>query len=201
MGIISKIFGKQNDINRIKISQLQEEEILLKNRINRLRKDLEEIEISKKRLFDSGVGADYLKKKMLAQELKQLDLNGKLKIKNFLTLHKQYMFVSNLITIKKYQRDLETTAVWNEIQKITPDAFESALIHVNLSGKTFENVVDDLNRIFAMDVADSESSMDDAEKQMFDVWNKVEAGALDLECAKDLFSLNKDLEKTLETPI
>ena len=191
-------FRKTNNLDRLKLPELQEEEMRLKSRINRLRKEIDGIEKEKMRLFNEGVGADLIKKKMLAQELKQLDMSGKLKIKNFLTLHKQYMFVSNLIIIKKYQRDLQTTAVWNKIQTLAPETFESAIIQVNLAGKGFDGVLDDLNRIFALDVSESDMDIDEAEKQMFDIWNSVESGNLEVEAAENLLSLDKEIEKSLE---
>ena len=191
-------FKKNTGIDSLNLSELQEEELCLKSRINRIRKEVDAIEKQKMQLFNEGVGADLIKKKMIAQELKQLDMNGKLKLKNFVTLHKQYMFVSNLIIIKKYQRDLQTTPIWNKIQSVAPEAFESALIKVNLSGKGFENVLDDLNRVFALDVADSDTDMDEAEKQMFDIWNSVESGSLDAAEAESMLSLDKEIEKSLE---
>lgn len=195
---LKNLFKKSNAIDKLRITELQEEELRLKSRINRLRKEIDAIEKDKKCLFNEGIGADLIKKKMIAQELKQLDMSGKLKIKNFLTLHKQYMFVSNLIIIKKYQRDLETTQVWNKIQSLSPENFESALIKVNLSGKGFENILDDLNRIFALDITDSDSDVDEAEKQMFDIWNSVEAGSLNISEAESMLSIEKDIEKSLE---
>ncbi len=191
-------FKKTNNLDKLRVAELQEEELRLKSRINRLRKEIDGIEKEKKKLFNDGVGADMIKKKMIAQELKQLDMSGKLKIKNFLTLHKQYMFVSNLVIVKKYQRDLQITPVWSKIQSLSPEAFESALIRVNLSGKGFENILDDLNRIFAMDLSDSDTDVDEAEKQMFDIWNSVEAGSLDVSEAENLISMDKEIEKSLE---
>lgn len=191
-------FKKQNSIDNLALPELQEEELRLKSRINRIRKEVDAIEKEKMQLFNEGVGADLIKKKMIAQELKQLDMNGKLKIKNFLTLHKQYMFISNLVIVKKYQKDLQMTPIWNKIQSVAPEAFESALIRVNLSGKGFENVLDDLNRVFALDVSDSDMDMDESEKQMFDIWNSVESGSLNAAEAENMLSLDKEIEKSLE---
>ncbi|MDG6249436.1 chromosome assembly protein [Methanocalculus sp.] len=188
---------RRNRIEKLKVSELQEEELKLKSRINRLRKEIDRIEREKKQKFGEGVGADLIKKKMLAQELKQMDMSAKLKVRNFMALHKQYMFISNLVVIKKYQRDLQKTQIWDKIQSISPDAFESSLIQVNLAGKGFENVVDDLNQIFALDIADSDNDLDEAEKQMFEIWNSVETGTLELEEAGGLFSIEKDLEKAI----
>lgn len=189
---------QKNQIAKLKISELQEEELKLKSRINRLRKEIDKIERDKKQKFAEGVGADLIKKKMLAQELKQMDMAAKLKIRNFTSLHKQYMFISNLIVIKKYQRDLQKNQIWEKIQGISPDSFESSLIQVNLAGKGFENVVDDLNQIFALDIADSDNDLDESEKQMFEIWNSVETGSLSEEEAGGIFSIEKDIEKSLE---
>ena len=193
---IASLFHR-NRIEMLTITELQEEEIKLKSRINRLRKEIDRIEREKKLKFSEGVGGDLIKKKMLAQELKQLDMTAKLKVRNFLALHKQYMFISNLVIIKKYQRDLQKTHIWEKIQAISPEAVESALIRVNLSGKGFESVVDDLNQVFALDLSDSDQDLDEAEKQMFEVWTSVETGSLGLDEAKDLFSIEKDIEKAI----
>jgi hypothetical protein len=193
---IASLFHR-NRIEMLTITELQEEEIKLKSRINRLRKEVDRIEREKKLKFAEGVGGDLIKKKMLAQELKQLDMTAKLKVRNFLALHKQYMFISNLVIIKKYQRDLQKTHIWEKIQTISPEAVESALIRVNLSGKGFESVVDDLNQVFALDLSDSDQDLDEAEKQMFEVWTSVETGSLGLDEAKDLFSIEKDIEKAI----
>jgi len=193
---IASLFHR-NRIEMLTITELQEEEILLKSRINRLRKEIDRIEREKKLKFSEGIGGDLIKKKMLAQELKQLDMTAKFKVRNFLALHKQYMFISNLVIIKKYQRDLQKTHIWEKIQTISPETIESSLIRVNLSGKSFETVVDDLNQVFALDLSDSDQGLDDAEKQMFEVWSSVETGSLGLDEAKDLFSIEKDIEKAI----
>jgi len=193
---IASLFHR-NRIEMLTITELQEEDIKLKSRINRLRKEIDRIEREKKLKFSEGVGGDLIKKKMLAQELKQLDMTAKLKVRNFLALHKQYMFISNLVIIKRYQRDLQKTHIWEKIQAISPEAVESALIRVNLSGKGFESVVDDLNQVFALDLSDSDQDLDEAEKQMFEVWTSVETGSLGLDEAKDLFSIEKDIEKAI----
>ncbi|HJK40116.1 MAG TPA: chromosome assembly protein, partial [Methanocorpusculum sp.] len=79
-----------------------------------------------------------------------------------------------------------------------PETFESALIKVNLSGKGFENILDDLNRVFALDISESDTDVDESEKQMFDIWNSVEAGSLDPLEAENLISIEGEIEKSLE---
>lgn len=189
---------KKNPVDKLNPRDLQEEEIRLKNRMERLRKDINKIEKDKKQKFQEGVGSDMMKKKMLAQEIKQLDTEARLKLKNFTTINKQYMFVSNLIVVKKYEQDLKKNKIWDKIGNIGSENFENALIKTSLSGKEFEEVLNDLNRVFEMDITDFESGEDEAETQLLDAWSSVESGAIDVDEVEQTLSLEKSLEKERE---
>lgn len=189
---------KKNPVDKLNTRDLQEEDIRLKNRMERIRKDINKIEKDKKQKFQEGVGADMMKKKMLAQEIKQLDTEARLKLKNFTTINKQYMFVSNLIVVKKYEQDLKKNKIWDKIGNIGSENFENALIKTSLSGKEFEEVLNDLNRVFEMDITDFEAGEDEAETQLLDAWNSVESGAMDVDEVEQTLSLEKSLEKERE---
>ena len=194
MGILDFIRG--NSVERLNNRELKEEEMRLQNHIELARKDIQKLEKQKKDLFKQGVGADMIKKKMLAQQLKHLDMQGQLKIKQFMTMHKQFMFVSNLVIVKQYEKELKQNKIWSKITNIEPSKFESALINVNLKGKSFEEVLNNLNNVFEMSLSDSslEQSTDDTEKQLLDAWSGVETGAIDVEAAQKLVSMEKQME-------
>lgn len=194
MGIFDFIRG--NSVDRLKTRELKEEEMRLQNHIELARKDIQKIEKQKKDIFKQGVGADLIKKKMLAQQLKHLDMKAQLKIKAFMTMHKQFMFVSNLVIVKQYEKELKQSPIWSKITNIEPSKFENALINVNLKGKSFEEVLNNLNNVFEMSLSDSslEQSTDDTEKQLLDAWSGVETGAIDVEDAQKLISMEKQLE-------
>jgi len=194
MGVLDFIRG--NSVERLDTRELKAEEMRLQNHIELARKDIQKIEKQKKDLFKQGVGADLIKKKMLSQQLKHLDMQAQLKIKQFMTMHKQYMFVSNLIVVKQYEKELKQNKIWSSITNIEPSKFENALINVNLKGKSFEDVLNNLNNVFEMSLSDSslEQSTDDTEKQLLDAWSGVETGAIDVESAQKLISMEKQLE-------
>ena len=189
---------KKNPVDKLNTRDLQEEEIRLKNRMERIRKDINKIEKDKKQKFQEGVWADMRKKKMLAQEIKQLDTEARLKLKNFTTINKQYMFVSNLTVVKKYEQDLKKNKIWDKIGEIGSENFESALINTSLVGKDFDEVLNDLNRVFEMDITDFEAGEDEAESQLLDAWSSVESGAMDVDEVEQTISLEKSLEKERE---
>lgn len=110
MSFLEKIKG--NPLDKMKIRELRSEEIRLKNRVEQIRKEIDKNEKEKKKLFGKGIGADPIKKKMLAQDMKGLDMEAKLKLKNFSTARRQLMFTQNLLIIKNYEKDLKNTEVW-----------------------------------------------------------------------------------------
>jgi len=196
MGLIDFITG--NSVDRLNVRELKEEEMRLQNHIELARKDILKLEKQKKDLFKQGVGADLIKKKMLAQQIKHLDVQAQMKIKQFMTMHKQYMFVSNLVVVKKYEKELKQNKIWSKITSIEPSKFESSLIKVNLKGKSFEEVLNNLNNVFEMSLSESslEASTDETEKQLLEAWSGVETGAINVDEAQKLVSTEKHLEAT-----
>jgi len=195
MAILEKFFG--TPVDRLKLKDLQTEEMRLQNHIEIGRKEIQKLDKKKKDLFKQGVGADLIKKKMLSQEIKHCDTQSQMKIKQFMIMHKQYMFVSNLVIMKKFEKELKQTPLWKKITNIDPAQFENALIHVNLKGKNFEEILGNLNNVFEMGLSDSEleESTDETEKQLMDAWSGVETGAIEVEDAQRMVSTEKQLEK------
>lgn len=188
---------RKNPIEKLSLRELQEEEIRLRNRLERTKKEINNIERKKKQLFQEGVGADVLKKKMLAQEIKSLDLEEKLKLKDFTTAQRQYTFVKNLIVVKKYEKELRKIGIWEKLSKVEPEQLENVLVRVSLDGKEFNDMVDSLNRVFEMEIAEFEATEDQTERELMEAWAKVEAGEADTEEALEKIK-EKELSKELE---
>ena len=188
---------RKNPIEKLSLRELQEEEIRLRNRLERAKKEINNIERKKKQLFQEGVGADVLKKKMLAQEIKSLDLEEKLKLKDFTTAQRQYTLVKNLVIVKRYEKELRKVGIWEKLTKVEPEQLESVLVKVNLDGKEFDEMVNNLNRVFEMEIAEFEATEDQAEKELMEAWAKVEAGEADTEEVLEKVK-EKELSKELE---
>ncbi|MEM2191709.1 MAG: hypothetical protein QW540_09835 [Archaeoglobaceae archaeon] len=167
---------KKNPLEKLSMRELQGEELRLRNKLDRIKRDVNEIEKKKKQLFQEGVGADFLKKKMIAQEIKSLDLEQKLKMKDFMTAQRQYTLIKNLVIVKRYQRELEAQGVWKKLTSMEPEELEKVLIDVNLDGKAFDGILDDLNRVFEMRLADESLKEDPVERDLMEAWAKVESG-------------------------
>ena len=188
---------RKNPIEKLSLRELQEEEIRLRNRLERTKKEINNIERKKKQLFQEGVGADMLKKKMLAQEIKSLDLEEKLKLKDFTTAQRQYTLVKNLVIVKRYEKELRKVGIWEKLTKVEPEHLESVLVKVNLDVKEFDEMVNNLNRVFEMEIAEFEATEDQTERELMEAWAKVEAGEADAEEALEK-AKEKELSKELE---
>ncbi len=198
MGIFDRF--RKNPIEKLSLRELQEEEIRLRNRLERTKKEIERIEKKRKQLFQEGIGADVLKKKMLAQEIKSLDMEQKLRLRDFTTAQKQYTFVKNLIVVKKYEKELRKIGLWDKLSKVEPEQLESVLVKVSLDGREFDEMVENLNRVFEMDIAEFEGTEDQTERELMEAWARVETGEADVEEVTEKIAspkLEKDAEEEL----
>ncbi|WP_175059083.1 chromosome assembly protein [Thermococcus sp. 2319x1] len=188
---------RKNPIEKLSLRELQEEEIRLRNRLERTKREINNIEREKKRLFQEGVGADVLKKKMLAQEIKSLDMEQKLKLRDFMTAQRQYTLVKNLIIVKRYEKELRKVGIWDKLTKVEPEQLENVLVKVNLDGKEFDEMVSSLNRVFEMEIAEFEATEDQTERELMEAWAKVESGEADTEEVLEKIK-EKELSKEME---
>ena len=190
---------KGNPLEKMKIREWRAEELRLQNRVDRIRKDIDKNEKEKKKLFQQGVGADAIKKRMLAQDMVGLDMEAKLKLKNFSTARRELMFGKNMLIIKNYEKELKNVGFWKKITSVAPEKLESYLIKIRLEGKEFDDVLNELSKPFEMEVAEMEGEeMSEGEKKLFDAWDKVEAGSMEAAEAESAFSIDRELERDEE---
>ncbi len=197
MSLWDKVKG--NPLEKMKIRDLRAEEIRLKTRVDHITKDIDKVEKEKRKLFQQGIAAGAIKKRILSQNISGLDMEAKLKLKNFTTARQQLMFIKNMLIVKNYEKELKNIGVWKKITSIPPEKLEGFLIGVRLEGKEFDDVLSQLNQPFEMDVAEIEGEeMKESERKLFEAWDKVEAGSMDVSDAESTFSVDKELEAAEE---
>lgn len=198
MGSWAKWYGKLtgNSIDSVDLRELLEEQMRLKNQLAILNKEMTKFEKQKKDLFKQGVGADLFQKKMKIMEIKQLEMQVKLKFKNFNVMSKQFMFISNFVVLKQFEKQLKASPIWAKLKNIEPALFERMLISTDLNGKSFEGVLDNLNGVFELSTSDAalDQSVDESEKQMLDAWSAVETGSINVDDASKIVSTENLME-------
>jgi hypothetical protein len=98
--------------------------------------------------------------------------------------------------IKKYEKQLKETNLWDKLTTIPPEVLESALIRLQLKDKTYNEVLKDLNRVFEVGIAESELTEDEDEKMLFEAWKSVESGEKSLDEVEKEISIEKEMEET-----
>ena len=197
MSMWEKVRG--NPLEKMKTRDLRAEEIRLANRVDRIRKDIDKNEKEKRKLFQQGIGAGTIKKRMVSQEMAGLDIEAKLKLKNFSTARRQLMFIKNMLIVKNYEKELKNIGVWKKITTIPQEKLESFLIQIRLEGKEFDDILNQLNQPFEMDVAEIEGEeITEREKTLFEALDRVEAGSIDASDAESVFSIDRELEAAEE---
>jgi len=194
--LIDKFRG--NYLEKLSIRDLEGEKIRLKSKLDRIKKEIKSLDRQKRQLFKEGVGADILTKKMIAQDIKSIEMEMRLKYKSFLTYQKQFNFVNNLLIVKKYEKELKNIGMWNKIKNIPPEVLEAKLRDVILDGKEFDRTVEDLNKVFEMRIDEFEEETDGVEKKLFEAWGQVERGEMDSEEVVNNLKLDVDEEEDKE---
>ena len=133
---------QKNPIEKLTIRDLEGENIRLKSKLDRVKKEVKTLDKKKKQLFKDGIGSDALAKKILAQEIKSIEMGMKLKYKSFQTYQKQFTFANNLLIVKKYEKELKNIGMWGKINNIQPEVLEMKLSDIILDGKEFDNTVE-----------------------------------------------------------
>jgi hypothetical protein len=185
---------QKNPIEKLTIRDLEGENIRLKSKLDRVKKEVKTLDKKKKQLFKNGIGSDALAKKILAQEIKSVEMGMKLKYKSFQTYQKQFTFANNLLIVKKYEKELKNIGMWSKINNIQPEVLEMKLSDIILDGKEFDNTVEGLNNVFELRIDEFEDEVDGADKKLFDAWRQVEDGSVDADEIASNLNLEEDDE-------
>ncbi|MBW9222748.1 chromosome assembly protein [Methanothermococcus sp. SCGC AD-155-C09] len=197
MGFWNKLIGRfqKNPIEKLTIRDLEGEKIRLKSKLDRIKSEIKSLDKQKRQLFKEGIGADKLTKKMLAQDIKSIEMEMRLKYKSFQTYQKQFNFANNLLIVKKYEKELKNIGMWNKISSIQPELLEAKLSNIILDGKEFDQTVEGLNKVFEMRIDEFDEEVDSAEKKLLEAWGQVESGEIEGEDIVDKLNLTNDEEE------
>jgi len=168
-------FGK-SWIEKVRLDELERERINLDNQILMLSREITRLEEEKKKLFQKGVGKSITEKMLLAEKIKDLDLEIKAKLRDYNRLMKQRRALSNLIRLKKWEKRLKERGIWERIKSIEPDKLIDILSRIEFTEEQFDRNIDKINEILGERVAELE--IDESTREIMKLWEKVEHAEL-----------------------
>jgi len=191
MGIGSKITKalglKKPWIETVKVNELEKELMHIDNQILLISKEIERLEKQKRELFRKGIGKSDVEKLLLAEKIKDLDAEIKMKLKEYNRLMKQRRALSNLIRLKKWEDKLKEKGIWEKLKSIEPDKLMQMLTNVEFEEKMFEENIDKINQILGAEFARVE--VDESTKEILQLWEKVEKAELAPEAVEEQLSV------------
>ena len=184
--VFGSLFSKKkqkNWIETVKIEELEKERMRIDNQIQVLSREIQRLERQKKELFRQGIGKSEVEKMLLAEKIKDLDSEIKMKIKEYNSLMKQRRALSNLIRLKKWEARLKEKGIWDKIKSVEPEKLISMLTNVEFQEETFEKNIDKINEILGAQYAEVE--VDETTKEIMEMWEKVEKAELSPEAVEE----------------
>ena len=201
MGIGSKIgkalgLKKKAWIETVKVEDLQRELLHIDNQIMLLSKEIERLEKQKKELFKKGIGKSDVEKLLIAEKIKDLDAEIKMKLKEYNRLMKQRRALSNLMRLKKWENKLKEKGIWEKIKSVEPEKLMQMLTNVEFEEQVFEQNLDKINQILGTEFTKVE--VDESTKEILQLWEKVEKAELTPEAVEEQLAVKVKAEEEEE---
>jgi len=190
------LFKKKAWIETIKVDELEKEMLRIENHITLISKEIERLEKQKKELFRKGIGKSDIEKLLIAEKIKDVDAEIKMKLKEYNRLMKQRRALSNLLRLKKWESRLKERGIWERIKSIEPETLIKALSEVEFEEAQFEKNLDKINQILGAQYAAVE--MDETTQEILKLWEKVEKAELTPEAVEEQLAIKVTAEEEEE---
>jgi hypothetical protein len=141
-----------------------------------LSREIQRLEEEKKKLFRQGIGKSTIEKMLLAEKIKDLDMEVKVKMKEYSRLMKQRRALSNLIRLKEWEGRLKERGVWDKIASTEPDKLIEMLSKVKFEEAQLDKNIEKINEILGETMETVEVTGET--REILELWEKVEAGEL-----------------------
>jgi len=193
MAIVDKLIG--TPFERLDTRTLELEKIRLKTRRDTTIKAISKLEKEKSKLFNTAVGASPLMIKVHAHEIKRLSLEVEQQYNFFMRYTKMSVAITNLLLLKKYEKELRQSNLWTKLVHMDSDALIDVMGKINLVGRNFEGIVDVVNDTLESGMDEYRTGEeDDSVQQIVDAITSVQKGVLPIDEAQKAISFDKTLE-------
>ena len=183
-------------IEKVRTEELEKELLHLDNQISLKSKEIERLEKKKKELFQQGIGKSDVEKLLIAEKIKDIDAEVKMRLNEYNKMMKQRRALSNMIRLKKWEARLKETGIWEKIKEVDPEKLMQVLSNVQFEDKAFESNIDKINEVLGSEAAQVE--VDEGTKEILELWEKVEKAEMTPESVEEELSVKIEESKEKE---
>lgn len=173
---------------RRSLKELRVMGVMLSNRISRLKREIEELEEKKRRIFKEGIGSSMLKKRMLASEIVSIEVRQRIKLRDLKAAQVRYALIKSYLSLKDHQslrKELEKVDKLLGSEKVG-ERLERELARSLVKEDKVGEELDTISRIVEEETPESE-----AERRIIEAWSRVEAGLMSPEEAERTIALKE----------
>jgi len=173
---------------RRSLKELRVMGVMLSNRISRLKREIEELEEKKRRIFKEGIGSSMLKKRMLASEIVSIEVRQRIKLRDLKAAQARYALIKSYLSLKDHQslrKELEKVDKLLGSEKVG-ERLERELARSLVKEDKVGEELDTISRIVEEETPESE-----AERRIIEAWSRVEAGLMSPEEAERTIALKE----------
>ncbi len=172
-------FRRKPWIETVSREELERELMKIESQAQVLMKEIQRLEEEKKKLFRQGIGKSTIEKMLLAEKIRDIDMEVKVKLREYNRLMKQRRAIANLIRLKQWEGRLKERGIWDKIAKTEPDKLIEMLSKVKFEEKQLDKNLDKINEILGETLEPVEVTGET--KEIMELWEKVEAGEFEPE--------------------
>ena len=169
-------FRRRSWIETVSKEELEREKVRVESQAQVLMREIQRLEEEKRKLFRQGVGKSTIEKLLLAERIKDVDAEIKVKLREYNRLIKQRRALANLIRLKEMEDRLREKGIWDKLARTEPDKLIQALSEVRFEELQLEKNLDKINEILGEAVEPVEVAGET--KEILQLWEKVEQGEL-----------------------
>jgi len=175
-----ELFGKKkHSLDKLSMDELYEAELRLKLEIERLGKEITEIEEEIRELLEQAKCAKSRHQELLiASRIKTLSQKKETKYSVSTKLEKELRIVNNLIIVKEYEDDLKRIGIWQYLEKLSPEELENFFIKLQLDARERDERLNVIIEAVGPVFAEGEKAEEELE-DILEIIRKVKEGELE----------------------
>jgi len=172
-------FRRRSWIESVSREDLEREMLVVENRAQLVAREIQRLEEEKKRLFRQGIGKSTVEKMLLAEKIKDIDMEVKVKMREYSRLMRQRRALSNLARLKEWESRLRERGIWEKIARTEPERLIQLLSQLEFDESQLDRNIEKINEVLGKTMEPLE--VDSSTREIMRLWEKVEKGEFEAE--------------------
>lgn len=180
MALLQKIFTKKSRIENLNIRDLKISEIQLNKKISEIQREIHILEERVTSYFSEAKSARSRSEEIsIAVRIDTATKKRETKLNAQMQLEKELRAITNILTLKEHEKDLQSAGVWDAIGPLEPDEVEGWLIKKNLAAESHEGLIREITNMTEDAMSVGNCIEDESLSEILQIIDDVKSGNLE----------------------